>query len=357
MPTQRRFNLNTLVTVISAILVFGFLILIHELGHFIAARIFKVKVNEFSIGMGPKLFSVTSKKSGTRYAISALPIGGYVAMAGEDDECSDPDSFSEKPAWQRLIITVAGPLVNIVFGFIAMIIFTAVSGDLIGTTVVHSFPELEGYDVRSSDTGLMPNDEIIEIDGKRVRTADELSYEVMRRAVEPVDVLVIRGGEELLLEDVVFPTVSEQGQVFGILDFAVWGEEKTFGSVMSYSMQKSVMMVRMVYESLYDLFTGRYTLGAVSGPVGISQTIGEAARSGFSTVLYITALISINLGVMNLLPLPALDGGRTLTTLAEMVTRKRMPKKVEAAINGTGLILLLALSAVILVKDVIQLII
>ncbi len=356
MPTQRRFDLNTLVTVISAVLVFGFLILIHELGHFFAARIFKVKVNEFSIGMGPKLFSVTSKKSGTRYAISALPIGGYVAMAGEDDECDDPDSFSEKPAWQRLIITVAGPLVNIVFGFIAMIIFTAVTGS-IGSTVIHSFIPTEGAEVSSADSGLMPNDEIIEIDGKRVRSADELSYEVMRRATEPIDVLVIRNGEELLLKDVVFPTVSEQGQVFGILDFAVWGKKKTFGTVMSYSLEKSVMMVRMVYESLYDLFTGRYSFAAVSGPVGISQTIGEAARAGFSTVLYITALISINLGVMNLLPLPALDGGRTLTTLAEIVTRKRMPKKVEAAINGAGLILLLALSAVVLVKDVIQLII
>jgi regulator of sigma E protease len=113
----------------------------------------------------------------------------------------------------------------------------------------------------------------------------------------------------------------------------------------------------MVYESLYDLLTGRYTFGAVSGPVGVSETIGEAARSGFSTVLYITALISINLGVMNLLPLPALDGGRTLTTLVEIITRKRMPKKLEATINAVGLILLLALSAVILVKDVIQLII
>lgn len=343
---------------ISAILVFGFLILIHELGHFISARIFKVKINEFSIGMGPKLLWHDSKKSGTRYAISALPIGGYVAMAGEDDESTGPDSFSEKPAWQRLIITVAGPIVNILFGFIAMIIFTAVTGDLVGnTTIIHSFPESDKFDVRSCDSGLMPMDEILRIDGKRVRTADELSYEIMRRAYEPIDVTVMRDGRETVLEDVVFPTAEEQGQTFGVLDFAVYGEEKTFGSVMSYSLQKSVLMLRMVYESLYDLLTGRYTFGAVSGPVGVSETIGEAARSGFSTVLYITALISINLGVMNLLPLPALDGGRTLTTLVEIITRKRMPKKLEATINAVGLILLLALSAVILVKDVIQLII
>ena len=350
--------MDTLITVISAILVFGFLILIHELGHFISARIFKVKINEFSVGMGPKLLWHDSKKSGTRYALSALPIGGYVAMAGEDDECTDPDSFSEKPAWQRLIITIAGPVVNIVFGFIAMIIFTAVTGDLVGnTTIIHSFPESDKYDIRSSDSGLMPEDEILRIDGKRVRTADELSYEIMRRGYEPIDVTVMRGGKEIPLENVVFPTVEEQGQTFGVLDFAVYGEEKSFGSVMSYSFKKSVLMLRMVYESLYDLLSGRYTFGAVSGPVGISETIGEAARVGFTTVLYITAIISINLGVMNLLPLPALDGGRTLTILVEMITRKRMPKKVEGMINGIGLILLLALSAVVLVKDVIQLII
>jgi regulator of sigma E protease len=151
--------------------------------------------------------------------------------------------------------------------------------------------------------------------------------------------------------------MSEDGQSFGVMDFRVFREEKDFGSMMEHSFKKSWLTVRMCWESIYDLLTGRYTFEAVSGPVGISQTIGEAAQRGFSTVLYITALISINLGVMNLLPLPALDGGRTLTTLAEIVTRKRMPKKVEAAINGAGLILLLALSAVVLVKDVIQLII
>ena len=337
-------------------LVFGFLILIHELGHFVAARIFKVKINAFSIGMGPKLISVTSKKSGTCYAISAFPIGGYVAMAGEDDEDTGPDSFSEKPAWQRLLITIAGPLVNIVFGFIAMIIFTAVSDSGIGSTVIHSYPADISYEISSADSGLIPGDEILEIDGKRVKTADQLSYEVMRKGIAPVDVLVLRDGVEHLLEDVVFPTETDGTESFGIVDFAVWGKEKTFGSVISYSFSKSCMMVRMVYESLYDLITGRYSVGSVSGPVGISKTIGDAAKLGFSMLLYITALISINLGVMNLLPLPALDGGRTITTLAEIVTRRRMPKKVEAAINGAGLILLLLLSAVILVKDVLMLI-
>ncbi len=349
--------MNTFITILSAVLVFGFLILIHELGHFIAARIFKVTVNEFSIGMGPKLLWYDSKKSGTRYAISMFPIGGYVAMAGEDGESDDPNSFDKKPAWQRFIITIAGASVNLIFGLIAMVIFTSVSN--IGGTVVAEFVPKEetGFEISSAEYGLLPYDEIISIDGKRVKIADELSYEIMRRGNKPVDVIVMRDGKEIPLYDVVFPTANEAGQNFGMMDFRVYATEKTFGSVMSYSFSKAGLMIRMVYESLFDLITGRYTVAAVSGPVGISTAIGSAARSGFKTLLYITALISVNLGVMNLLPIPALDGGRMLTILVEMVTRKKIPPKIEGVINGVGLILLLGLSVVIMIKDVIQLII
>ena len=140
-----------------------------------------------------------------------------------------------------------------------------------------------------------------------------------------------------------------------MMDFKIYRTEKTFGSVLSYSFEKSVLIVRMCWESLFDLITGRYTLAAVSGPVGISEAIGDAARMGFANLLYITALISINLGVMNLLPIPALDGGRMVTLLVEMITRKRMPRKVEGMINAIGLMALLAFSAIIMVKDVVGL--
>ena len=352
---------------------FGFLIFIHEFGHYITARIFKVTIEEFSIGMGPRLFSWQSKKTGIKYSIALFPIGGFVAMPGENGEYNDsaetadgesksdpyrddPNTFGKKPVWQRFIITAAGATVNIVAGFIAMLILTCMIN--IGNTRVAEFYTAEelGKEPISFKSGLELGDEILEVNGKKVRILDELSYEIMRKGNEPVDLLVLRNGEEKLLEDIVFPTEVAQDQVLGIMDFKVNRMEKSFGKVLSYSWRKSTLIVRMVWESIYDLITGRFGFGAVSGPIGISSAIGSAAKAGFTSLLYITVLISINLGVMNLLPIPALDGGRLFTQLIEMVTRKKLPAKVEGIINGVGLMLLLGLSVIIMIKDALQLI-
>ena len=347
--------MDTIYTVLISILVFGLLIFIHEFGHYICARIFKVKILEFSIGMGPKLVEYKSKKTDINYAISSIPIGGYVAMAGEDGESDDPNSFDRKPAWQRLIITVAGAAVNILAGFIVMLIYTCLV-DIGGTTVAQFIPkETTGFEISSSESGLCSGDEIVAVEGKRVRIADELSYEVMRRGYEPITLTVIRDGEEMDIT-VEFPTIGESGQTFGCLDFSIYGEKKTFGSVISYAFSKGALLVRMCWESVYDLIVGRYTFEAVSGPVGISSAIGDAAKAGALQLLYLTALISINLGVMNLLPFPALDGGRLLTILIEIITRRRIPQKIEGIINAVGLFILLGFSAVVLVKDVFALI-
>lgn len=373
-----------LLTVIVSILVFGFLIFIHEFGHYITARIFNVTIEEFSIGMGPRLVTWVSKKTGIRYSISLLPIGGFVAMPGENGEyndaeskkeasdsdggeptyqgkdekedkyANDPNTFGKKPAWQRFIITAAGATVNIVAGFLAMIILTSFI-NIGNTRVAQYYTEDElGMSVLSSSK-LELGDEILRVDGKRVRILDELSYEIMRKGNEPVDILVLRDGKELLIEDVEFPIEENQGQKFGIMDFKVNRVEKKLGSVMRYSFRKSALIVRMCWESLYDLITGRYTFAAVSGPVGISSAIGSAAKAGFTSLLYITVLISINLGVMNLLPIPALDGGRIFTLLIEMISGKKLPAKVEEMINAIGLFLLLGLSFVVLIKDIFQL--
>ncbi len=344
--------MGTIPTILTAILVFSFLIFIHEFGHYIFARIFKVTITEFSIGMGPKLVWYDSKKTGIRYAVSAIPIGGYVAMAGEDGESDDPNSFEKKPAWQRLIIIVAGAFVNIIAGVLAMVIFASIAN--IGSTTIYDFPETE-LEISSADSGLMPEDTIIKVNGRRVKTADALSYEIMRKGYEPIDITVIRDGKEMTLTDVVFPTASESGQVFGVMDFRVYAKEKTFFGVLDYAFSRSGLIVRMCWESIFDLITGRYTLGAVSGPVGISEAIGDAAKMGFTSLLGIVSLISINLGVMNLLPIPALDGGRMITIIAEMITRKKIPPKVEGIINAVGLAVLLGLSFIIMIKDVIGL--
>ena len=356
-----------MVTVIVSILVFGFIIFIHEFGHYITARMFNVTIQEFSIGMGPRLFSWVSKKTNIKYSIALLPIGGFVAMPGEngeyndenssnDDYSDDPNTFGKKPSWQRFIITAAGATVNIVAGFLAMIILTCCIN--IGNTKVAVFHDEEelGMPVLSQSTGLQVDDVILEINGKKVRIADELSYQIMRHGNKPVDILVLRNGEEQLIEDVEFPIGSSQGQDFGVMDFKVRRVDKNIGSVLKYSYRKAFLIIRMCWESIYDLIRGRYTFAAVSGPVGISSAIGNAAKQSFLNLLYIVILISINLGVMNLLPIPALDGGRLLTIIIEMITRKKLPAKVEGAINAVGLAVLLGLSVIVMIKDVFQLV-
>ena len=337
--------------IVIAVLLFGFLILIHEFGHYITARLCHVTIMEFSIGMGPKLVWYESKKTGIKYCISMLPLGGYVSMAGEDEESDDPNSFDKKPVWQRLIITFAGAAVNIIAGFIAMaflVMFTRV-----GSTEIRGFisADYTGYEISSMDSGLMVGDEIIKVDGRRVHVYDELAYEIMRKGTEPLEVTVIRDGQELDLT-VVFPKYEVQGQVVGDIDFVSTDLVKTPWSVISATFEKSWLVVRMCWESIFDLISGRYSLSAVSGPVGISAAIGEAAKFGLEPFVYLSAIITINLGVMNLLPIPALDGGRILFLLCELVARKKLPSKLEANINAVGLLLLLGLSVVILIKDV-----
>ena len=343
--------MDILITVLSAVLVLGTLIFTHELGHFISARIFKVKINEFSLGMGPRLVWYDSKKTGIRYSLAMFPLGGFVAMEGESEESTDPDSFDKKPAWQRLIITAAGPAVNILTGFIAMLILTAFIR--VGGTVIHDFDAPKEGVISSSESGLMAGDEIIAINGRHVDFLDELSYEIMRRGNVPCDILVLRDGEEILVPDVVFPTVEQNGQTFGDMDFRVRAMEKNVGSVLLYSVKKAILIVRMCYESIYDLITGRFSVEGVTGPIGLSEAIGEAAKSEDDLdLIYLTGFISINLGVMNLLPIPALDGGRSLALLFEVITKKRIPPKIENTINGVALLLLLGLSVLVMFKDV-----
>ncbi len=357
--------MGTAFTVILALLVFGFLIFIHEFGHYFTARLFKVTINEFSIGMGPKLVTYTSKKTNIQYSLGMFPIGGYVAMVGEDEESDDPNAFNKKPAWQRFIITAAGATVNIVAGFLAMIIIVScvnTANTVYGGTVeADRLTEMYAEDtldlsVRSDASGLLVGDEIVKINGKRVRIYDELSYEIMRNGVEPVDVTVKREGKEITIKDVVFPTVVSGGEKFGIIDFMITDYlDKNPISVLTMAVRRAALVMRMCWESIFDLISGRYSLSAVSGPVGISSAIGEAARYGFISLLNITVIISMNLGFMNLLPIPALDGGRIFVILIEIITRKKLPARVEAIINGVGLAALLLLSVVIMIKDVVGL--
>lgn len=347
-----------ILTILIAVLAFGFLILIHELGHYLVARACHVRIYEFSIGMGPKLVWFDSRKTGIRYKLCMLPFGGYVSMAdGEDDSAPsmDPAAFSNQRPWKRLLISAAGGVVNLVAGFILMMA-VVLSGPMV-STVVADFPEEIRYEGVSTEAdGLQSHDRIVAIDGKKVHTQMEMDYHIMRRGIEPVTVTVERGGEEFSFT-VTFPTEVTEGQVVGTRDFRVYLEEKTLGTVARDTFYRSVCTVRMVWESIFDLITGRFSVEAVSGPVGITGTISDVVGSTegadrILSLLFMISIISINLGVVNLFPLPALDGGRLVFILIEMIFRKPVPKKIEAKIHNVGLILLLIFALLVTFKDI-----
>lgn len=340
----------TFLYILLAIFIFGILILIHEAGHYLFARLFHVTVYEFAIGMGPKILSHTSKKTGIAYSLRLLPFGGFVSMAGEDEESDDPNAFNKKPVWQRFIITAAGATVNLVAGILVMGILVAAAKALPSTTI-HSFDENS-----TSVQYLQPMDQITAVDGTRVYTFNDLLYEIMRKGVEPIDITVKRDGTEITISDVVFPTITDSGVVFGNVDFIPYAEAKTPLAVLKHACVRSVSTIKMIWESLYDLVSGRYGMEAVSGPVGVTQAMTEAASTSLSSLVYLAVVISMNLGIMNLLPLPALDGGRLVFLLIEGIRRKPVPARIEGYIHFAGLAVLMLAMVLITFKDIIGLI-
>ena len=333
-----------------ALLVFGCLIFIHEFGHFITARLFGVTIKEFSIGMGPKIVSRVSEKNGTAYSLRLLPIGGYVSMEGEDEASQDVNAFSNKAVWKRIIITVAGAVMNILLGILIMFIIVFVTRSLASNTVA------EFRENAISSAALQVGDRITRVENISVHTGNELIYEIMHKGAKPLDLTVIREGKELLIENVAFGNETEAGYTFGTVDFYVYSEKPTFPNLMKHAFFRSVSTVKMVADSIIDLFTGKYGMEAVSGPVGATSAIGDAAKTGGSTFFYLVVVITMNLGVMNLLPFPALDGGRFVFLLIELIRRKPIKKEVEGYINFAGLMILFAFMIFITFKDIIGLI-
>ncbi len=343
-------SISTVLYILLAIFIFGVLIFVHEGGHYLFARLFHVSIREFSIGMGPKLLTRTSKKTGIAYSLRLFPIGGFVNMVGEDEETDDPNAFNKKKVWQRIIIVCAGALINILLG---VIITSALicAKPVLGSTVVAQFAD----GAASQEKGLEIDDEIIKVDGHRVHIADELMYEIMRLGIEPVDLTVLRNGETVVIEDVQFPIISESGTAFGDRDFLVSPEDVTAGTLVKHCFYRSGYTVRMIWESLFDLVTGRYGIQAVSGPVGVTEALTEAAQTSSFNFLYLVAVITMNLGVVNLLPLPALDGGRLVFLIIEGIRRKPVKPEIEGYVHFAGMALLMLLMVIICVKDVVGL--
>ncbi len=341
--------------ILVAILFFGFIIFIHELGHFTFAKLFKVKVNEFAMGMGPTLLK---KKFGeTTYALRLLPIGGFVSMEGEDEESDDEHAFSKKPCWQRIIIVVAGAAMNLLLGLIICICINA-GQDLIATPVIADFRE----DAVSVSSGLEKNDKIVEIDGHSVTSYMDLSFLMMRDKDGIMDITVKRDGEKQVIEDVTFQMRDYEDGTKGLyFDFLVYGVEPTFKNVVVAGAGEALSIVKVVYLSLFDLVTGQYALNDLAGPIGTVTQIADVATDAsethdFSSLFLVMALITINIGVFNLLPLPALDGGRLFFMVIELIRRKPIKAKYEAWVHAAGLALLIILMLVISANDIFKLI-
>lgn len=329
---------------IVAVVLFLLLIIIHEFGHFIAAKLLGVRVNEFAVGFGPKLFS---KKFGeTNYAVNLIPLGGYCAMEGEDENSEDKKAFCNKPAWRRFIIVVMGAVFNLLSGLIIVAIILAPTKTF-ATTTVAEFAENS-----VSSEYLKPDDKILAVDGRKIFTTYDLSYAFTNVKDGKIDIKVLRNGEKVLLKDVTFETAQEEGINYLKVDFRVYGQKKTVGSFIKQTVATSISYCAVIWRSLIDLVSGKYGISAVSGPVGTAAAIGSAAKQNLANLLPIMALITINLGIFNLLPIPALDGGRLVFILIEMITRKPVPQKYESVVHTVGFIVLIGFMLLITAKDI-----
>ena len=446
--------LTTIALIIIAVLLFELIIFCHEFGHFITAKKSGVQVNEFALGMGPKIFGFT--KGETQYSLRLLPIGGYCAMEGEDEESDNPRAFNNAKVWKRMIIIVAGAFMNILLGFIMMFAIV-VQAPAYSSTTVSAFSELSF----SANSGLEVGDNIVSINGYGIWNSRDLSFaigtseckeldgsllsiyredcalslvslysefvysedskysdetvnklysammegsakinksqskdeakELMDKSYAEMnsiagvkayeipeieeretrkrytaDIEVVRGGKNVKLEGVQFYTYleSEDAEKPSVaVDFYVEPIEKSFGTVLEQTGSQTVSTVRMVWSSLIGMVQGKFSLKDISGPVGITKAITQVASDGlkssfldaFNNILIMMMLITVNLGIVNMLPFPALDGGRFVFLIIEAVFHKPIPRKVEKIVNAVGLIILLVFIFLITIKDVWQL--
>lgn len=342
-------------SILAAILCFGVIILIHELGHFFVAKKCGVRVLEFAIGMGPAIFS---KQIGeTKYALRLLPVGGYCAMEGEDESSADPRAFRSRPVWQRMLVTVAGAVMNMILGFVLVIATTCIDTAITSTTVASFHTAEDGTSISTSSQWLQKDDRFVSINGLHIFTATDISYALQNDNCETFTVVVERNGEKVTLENVKFLDTETQG----LLDFYVYGQDKTFVSVLSHSFRETASTARLIWISLVDLISGKYGFHDLSGVVGIVDTTAEIVtqsptfREKCLSLFSMMSFITINVGIFNLIPFPALDGGRLVFLIIEAIRRKPIKAETEAKIHFIGLAALMLLMIAITFQDVTKL--
>ena len=397
--------MSFIVTFIAAVFVFSAVIAIHEFGHFMVAKLCGVQVNEFSIGMGPVLCKRVRK--GTQYSIRALPVGGFVALEGEESPeskqaeentneeplspHSDADSspsrgakadagkpdlpplsgevaeptgsdgevspsgipLNEAPVWQRALIMLAGAGMNFVLGFVVMAILITAQNEPITSKVLYQVEE----NALCGQTGLQAGDKILAVNGRRCFVANDILYELMRTEDYTADFTVLRDGKKVELPGVQFDTwQDDKGETHMSLGFTVYGIKKTPLNVLKEAGNSVLYYGRIIFASLSDLLRGRESINDLSGPVGIVTAIGQAASYGWQDLLEMLALITVNVGIFNLLPFPALDGGKVVFLLIEGVTGHAVPEKIQSGLTVAAFALLFGLMIFATYNDILRLI-
>ena len=353
----------TAVSIIIAILVFCFIILLHEFGHFIAAKACGIYVKEFALGMGPVILRKKGKE--TEYVIRALPIGGSCSFEEDIDFSDSPDeiesvnprAFNRKPVWQRMIVILAGPLMNLILGYIVVVISLCAAPAMASTTIA-DFREQS-----VSSNVLMVNDEILSVDGLPVFSTSDITYKLQssdRKNAEGnliYDFVVKRNGEKVTLKDVEFMTTTYEDGTNGVyFDFYVYRLEKNFGNVIVEGFRESVSTARIILMTLFDMLTGKYGLNDLSGPIGVGTVITEAvSHYTLAEFLSIVSLITINVGIFNLIPIPALDGCRFVFLVIELIRRKPVKPQVEGVVHFVGFALLMLLMIIVTFNDIVKL--
>ena len=348
--------------ILLAILVFGVLIFTHELGHFLTAKLFDVRVNEFAICMGPTLFQ--RKVGETTYSLRLIPIGGFCAMEGEDEASDDPRAFPSAKGWKRAVILMAGSAMNFITGLLVLTIMYSTVTGFTTPEIVDFYPDCPMH----SETGLHAGDELYRIDGKRVYLYSDVAMLLSRNSTGIYDLTVKRDGKLVELDDFEMTkrAYEEDGETVWRYGLYFGYEDKTVGTVLKNAWYTSLDFVRMVWMSLGDLVKGFVSIDDMSGPVGIVSVIAETGKTAETTqvaalnITYLAAFIAINLAVMNMLPIPALDGGRVffllITAALEAIFRRKIDPKYEGYIHAAGMILLLAFIAFVSFKDIWKLI-
>lgn len=331
-------------TIVAAIFVFLMVVVFHEFGHFTVAKLVGIKVNEFSIGMGPKIIS--TKKGETQYSIRALPIGGYVKMEGEDEDSNDARSFNNKSKLARGAVLIAGAFMNFV---LAIILFTMLAFHVGETTT--TIGEILN-DQPAQQAGLEVGDKIVEINGAQINKWDEVIEAIKaNQGDKPIEITILRNGKEISKTIKPFYNETEKRYVVGI----VTKQEKSLALSIKKGFKDTGNVLVQMFDFFERLFRGKVSSKEVAGPVGIIKTVGDAASYGLWPVLFFTALISVNLGFFNLLPIPALDGGRVIFLIIEAIRGKKMNPDKEGFVHFIGFVFLILLMVFVTYKDIIKL--